>query len=440
MPFARRWTRLRRIQGTALLFLLASGSVNYMDRGALAVGNPLIRHDLGLSLGEMGLLLSAFLWSYAFAQLPVGALIDRYGPRRLLALGLAIWSIAQGAAGLVAGFGQFFVARLFLGVGEAPQFPTGARVVRDWFAVRDRELATGIFNSASTLGAALAPPILTALMLGLGWRWMFGVMGIVGVAVAILWFALYRDPWQSRLTETERTHITEGDVTGEAARITFAEWSALFRFRTTWAMMLGFFGCVYMTWIYMTWLPGYLEIQRHMSIAHTGWISSIPYACGVIGSIMGGWIADMLVRRGVSPIGSRKIPIVISLIGMALFTVLAALTPSTTLAVVSISAAMFLGYVCSATAWALASVAAPANVTASLGAIQNFGGYFGGALAPMITGFVVQATGSFTAALLIGAGVGLVSAAIYLVALQQPITDHDLMSAGPVAHTPTAFP
>lgn len=439
MPFAPKRSRLRRIQGTALVFLLASGCVNYMDRSALAIANPLIRHDLGLSLGEMGLLLSAFLWSYAFAQLPAGAMIDRFGPRRLLAVGLLVWSVAQGVAGLVTSFGQFFVARLFLGVGEAPQFPTGARVVRDWFAVRDRGLATGIFNAASTLGAAVAPPILTVLMLGLSWRWMFGIMGIAGVVVAIMWFALYRDPRQSRLTESERRHIAEGDVTGEAPRVTFAEWAALFRFRTTWAMMLGFFGCIYMTWIYMTWLPGYLEIQRHMSIPHTGLISSIPYAFGVVGSIIGGWIADLLVRRGTSPINSRKIPIVISLAGMAGFTILAALTPSTTIAVASISAAMFLGYVCSATAWALASVAGPANVTASLGSIQNFGGYFGGALAPAITGFIAQTTGSFTAALLIGAGIGLFSAAIYLFLLQRPIANDELVAASGLAPVPTAL-
>lgn len=430
MPFAPPRSRLRRVQGTALVFLLASGAVNYMDRGTLAIANPLIRKDLGLSLGEMGLLLSAFLWSYAFSQLPVGAMIDRFGPRRLLALGLGVWSIAQGITGLVTGFGQFFVARLFLGIGEAPQFPTGARVVRDWFAVRDRGLATGIFNSASTLGAALAPPILTVLMLTLGWRWMFGLMGILGVVISVLWYAIYREPREVALDEAEKRHISEGDETGEAPPVTFAEWAALFRFRTTWAMMFGFFGCIYMIWIYMTWLPGYLEIQRHMSIPHTGIISSIPYIFGVLGSVLGGWIADGLVRKGFSPINSRKVPIVISLTGMALFTILAALTPSTTIAVAAMSAAMFLGFICTTNAWALASVAAPANVTASLGAIQNFGGYFGGALAPAITGFIVEATGSFTAALLLGAGIGLVSALVYLLLLHHPIMDTDIAPAG----------
>lgn len=426
MLFSLKFKRLKNRQYIALGFLLLSGAVNYMDRGALAIANTTIRHELGISLAGMGLLLSAFLWTYAFSQLPVGALIDRFGPRKLLAIGLVVWSTAQGLCGLVTSLGGFVVARMFLGVGEAPQFPCGARVVRDWFPVKNRGLATGVFNCASVLGSSLAPIILTFIMLALGWRWMFGVMGILGVGVAILWYAVYRDPANCKLTEAESDHLTEDDKTGIAPKLNFAEWSALFRCRTTWAMILGFFGCVYLTWIYMTWLPSYLEIQRHMSIRHTGYIASIPYAFGVVGSLLGGWIADLLVKSGVSPLNSRKAPIVISLIGMSLCTVYAALTPSTTMAVSAISVAMFLGYICSANAWGLASIISPASTTASLGGIQNFGGFFGGALAPLITGFIAQITHSFTSALLLGAGIGLVSALIYLFLLKRPITSADI--------------
>ena len=136
--------RLRSIQHAALAMLVMSGAINTIDRAALAIANPLIRRDLHLSLGDMGLLLSAFLWAYAFAQLPTGALIDKIGPRRLLAAGLAVWSAAQLACGLVAGVGQFAVARVALGIGEAPNFPTGGRVVRDWFHARERGAASGI--------------------------------------------------------------------------------------------------------------------------------------------------------------------------------------------------------------------------------------------------------------------------------------------------------
>ncbi len=152
----------------------------------------------------MGYLLSAFLWAYAFSQLPCGALVDRLGPRALLTLGLSAWSIAQGLGGLVQTMSQFVGARILLGIGEAPQFPTGARVVRDWFNARDRGLATGIFNCASTLGNAIAAPLLTAIMLSVGWRWMFGIMGIAGLALAAVWWTIYRNPQELDLDAQEQ--------------------------------------------------------------------------------------------------------------------------------------------------------------------------------------------------------------------------------------------
>jgi MFS family permease len=205
----------------------------------------------------------------------------------------------------------------------------------------------------------------------------------------------------------------------------------LFRFRTTWGLIVGFYGVVYMEWLYLAWLPGYLEIQRHMSIPETGIVSAIPFAFGVVGSIGGGWIADWLMRRGFSPVNSRKTPVIIGLLGMVVFTVVAAETPSDTLAVAAISAALLFGASASGMSWALASVAAPGRCTASLGSIQNFGGYLGGALAPAVTGFIVQATGSFVPALLVSAMFGLVSALAYLLVIRAtPIRAAELSLAG----------
>ena len=200
--------RVRRVQRTALALLVLSGVINYIDRSTLAIANPLIRDELGLSYADMGLLLSAFLWAYAFAQLPAGALVDRIGPRRLLPIALTLWSCAQLLGGVVQNFTQFFGARVLLGLGEAPMFPTDARVTRDWFAVRVRGTATGIWNCSSTLGTAISAPLLTVLMLNLGWRWMFLVMGIAGLAVAMVFFLVHRDPWEVELTEEERRHLS----------------------------------------------------------------------------------------------------------------------------------------------------------------------------------------------------------------------------------------
>lgn len=147
--------RVKRAQVLSLTLLMVSGIVNYMDRGTLSVANQAIREELGVSLGQMGLLLSAFSWSYALAQLPAGGLVDRVGPRRLLGFGLILWSVAQAAGGLVGSFGQFVVSRVVLGIGEAPQFPSAARVVTNWFPIKSRGTPTGVFNAASPLGTAL---------------------------------------------------------------------------------------------------------------------------------------------------------------------------------------------------------------------------------------------------------------------------------------------
>ena len=426
--------KVKSIQRTALAMLVVAGAVNYIDRATLAVANPLIREELGLSISQMGYLLSAFLWSYAFSQLPTGAMVDKLGPRRLLTVGLSLWSLAQLLGGLVNSFNQFFAARLLLGVGEAPQFPTGARVVRDWFNPRDRGLATGIFNCASTLGTAIALPLLTFLMLTFGWRATFVIMGVAGLLVALVWFALYRDPKNVALTAEETAYRTEGDPPGQRTEVTLREWKLLFRFRTTWGMILGYFGCIYLTWIYAAWLPGYLEIERHMSVKATGIAAAVPFACGVVGGVLGGYLADVLVRRGVSPINSRKYPAAIALLGTSACTLAAAYVTSNTVAVMFISASLFLVYVTSTCAWALSSVAAPTNCTASIGAMQNFGGYLGGALAPTVTGLIVQSTGSFVLALVVGAVIGVASAASYLFVVHDPITTAGMdQLSGPAA-------
>src|SRR5262249_48225176 len=150
--------------------LTLAGCINYLDRSALSVANSIIRADMGLSASAMGLLLSAFSIAYAFSQLPVGVLLDRLGARLMLGAGLCAWSIAQLCGGLVASAQQFFVSRVFLGVGESPQYPAGAKVIGEWFSMKDRGAPTGIFVASSTIGPALAPPILTGLMLSLGWR------------------------------------------------------------------------------------------------------------------------------------------------------------------------------------------------------------------------------------------------------------------------------
>ena len=407
--------RLRTIQNSSLTLIFLICLLNYMDRGTLSVANPLIRKELGLSIAQMGVLLSAFLWPYAFTLLVAGGLVDRWRPRRTLTAAMIVWSIAQGFAGFIVSYGQFLAARALLGVGEAPMFPTAARVVKDWYHEGDQALGVGIWNGAPALGTALAPVLLTPVMLIFGWRWMFVLMGVVGLVFAGIWYAVYRDFDANTLDHADRHYLYGGQEAPAIHPVRASAWGRLFGLRTTWGLMLGFFGNVYIGWLFIAWLPGYLEIQRHMSIPKTGFVASVPFLFGLVGSVLFGWLADRLTKQGITVIGSRKLLTVIGLVVMALATLVAAETPSNLVAVASISVAIFFGFGSSGTSWSLANASAPQSYAASLGAIMDFGGFIGGALAPIVTGFVVQATGSFTPALLVAGVIGLFSAAAYLI-------------------------
>jgi len=390
---------IRAVQRRSVALLVAAAVLNYFDRSALAIANPLIRADLHLSLGQMGELLSAFLLAYAICQLPIGALLDRVGPKRALGAGLLLWSAAQAAGGLMWGFYPFVAARALLGIGEGPMFPAASAVVRDWFRPGRRTSATGVWNSAPAMAQALAPPVLTGLMLAVGWRWMFVSLGLAGVVLAAVWTLAYRD---------RRRHVPP------PAERAAAGWVRLFTHRMTWGLMAGNFGVIYVLYLYNTWLPSYLEIERHLSIKSAGLLSALPFALSVTGSIGGGFLVDHLGRRGASLIRAQKAFAAASLVGMGLFTFAAAHAASVGWAMADISAALFCNGCATCMAWAMATTAAPKGYVGALGGIQNCAGYLGGALAPTVTGFIVQATGHFTSALVTGAVIAFLSAASYV--------------------------
>lgn len=416
--------KVRKIQKMALILLVVAGVINYFDRVALSIANSEVSAELNLSAAEMGLLLSAFSLPYAIAQLPMGILLDRLGARVMLGAGLLVWSAAQLAGGLVQTFQQFFIARVVLGVGEAPQFPAGAKVFSEWYAIEERGKPTGIFVASTTIAPALAPPVLTVIMLTFGWRGMFIILGVIGVLAAIGWYALYRDRRDVELEPEEVDHLSGVDrAASDENQMTFAEWKSLFGKRTTWGIALGFMGVIYMVFLYVTWLPAYLQQERGLSIAESGWVLMIPFIGGTFGQISSGIISDRLLARGLSPVVSRKWPICIGLVFAAAFTVPAAYTPNLTMAVIFLTLAMYFVNLASGGAWALVSVAAPRRLVASLGSIMNFGGYLAGAAAPLITGIVVDQTGSFVNALLISAVVAVAGALAYIFIVKDPIVD-----------------
>jgi len=416
---------LMRMQWTAVILCAGAIAINYVDRSTIAIANPQIRAEFHISAAQFGALQSAWSLSFALAQLPIGLLIDRLGPAMLLGVSLVLWSISVAAGGFAGNYRQLFSARALLGVTESPAYPTAVRVTSNWFQIQDRGVPTGVFNMGANVGTAIAPPALTVLMLLFGWRSMFIFMGVIGIVAAVVWRWLYRDPGQAKLAAPDNAYL-EANGARAGAAISARQWTRLFRFQTTWAMIVGAFCSGYGIWMYVTWLPGYLEGQHHVSIARSGFLASIPLLCSILGSFCGGYASDHLAARGMPIVKARKLPTALGYIGSALFTALAAASSAAGPAVLWISLAMFCLYFAVAGKWTLITAVSPQPYCASCSSIQNFGSYLGGACSPFVTGLVVDRTGSFVSALLIGAVVMTVGAAIYYFLVVRPITDADL--------------
>ena len=405
----------------AVSILSIAGVINYIDRGSLAIANTTIRTDLGISATRMGILLSVFSLSYAISQLPMGFLLDRFGERLVLGAGMFLWSLTQTATGSVRGFASFVGARVGLAVGESPFVVSAVKSVNDWFDVRDRATPMGIVNASTTLGQAIAPPILTITMLAFGWRGMFILIGIPGLLLSIAWFAFYRDRKKVSLNRSELAYLEASGRRSSSFRISFSQWSGLFRLRTVWGMMLGFGGINYTVWLYMSWMPNYLEAEHHMSVAKTGSLAVIPFSCGAVGMLLSGIIADLLVRIGSPPIRSHKTLLGIGMTCSAGCTLLVGYVPGATGAAFAIGMALFFTYLAGNSGWGLVQSIAPREIVGSVAAIQNFGSFVCASFAPVITGWLLDRTHSFHLTLVICSMVSILGALSYLLIVKDPI-------------------
>jgi MFS family permease len=399
------------MQWVAIALVTAAIALNYMDRSTLAIGNLKIREEFGINATAIGALGSAWALTYGVAQLPSGYLLDRIGPKILVGITMIVWSLFQAAGGFAGTYIQLMLSRIGLGATEAPCFPSATRSVSDWFDVKDRGMPSGVYTSGAYIGPTIAPPLLTGVMLAFNWRVMFIVMGVSGVLAAGLWFRFYRDPKAQRLEPQDEAYLRSNRAAKSA--VSLREWRSLFRFRAMWVLMLGAFCTGYITWMYQTWLPAYLEMQQHISIAKAGFVASVPLICAFFGALAGGHVSDRLVARGMDLIASRRRPLILGLLASAGFTGLAANAGSPGAAITFISLSMFFmqfGITCK---WILVTAVTPQAYCASAASNQNFAGFLGGTLSPVLTGFIVDQTGSFVLALAIGAVITLIGAGLF---------------------------
>lgn len=398
---AARQATKRSGQRAALSLLFAAGVVNFFDRTALSVANTSVRAALHLSATQIGWLLSAFSLAYGFAQLPLVPLLRRASTRTVLGAGLGLWSLAQLLTGFVGGLPSFLSLRALLGAGEAPFYPCGVQIIRDWFPSEVRGRATAVMSMSQTIGLAAAPPVLTWLLLRTGWRVMFSVLGVAGLLVTAMWMLFYKAPSTSALPSAVQRQ-PNADI-----------WRSLLRRRMVWGMMLGWGGINYTVWLYTSWLPGYLQAAHGVSGQETGWLAAVPFLGGAAGMFTSGFTTDMLVRRGVALTRIHRRNLVSGMVCSAASTWFVARSGSALSAVAGISAALFFIHYAGTSGWGYVQTVVASEYVASLGALQNFASFLIASAAPVVTGSLLDRTHSFDLALLICTAVTLLGALSY---------------------------
>lgn len=420
-----------------ILLLVINSVINSLDRGSLAIAAPLISKELNLSPTEIGVLLSAFLWAYALSQLPSGFMIGRFGPKKMITASMLLWSAAQYAGSISRNLWQFFTSRAALGIFEAPNAPSAATVLASWFRREKRGVPISIVFSGGQLGALIGPPLLTALMLTFGWRKAFLICSVAGIIASGIFTILYRTPAQCNLNTDDQLAI--GDNDGEPTRrFDFRDWRMLFRYRTTWGLICGF-GCQnYVMWLFLTWLPTYLQKTHNVSIAKTGILAAIPPLFGYLGALASGPISDLLISLGMRTLTARRGVPVAGMIGVTLCSLPLVFGPSLTIALTLISATMFFSNISGTGCWALVTAIAPKRYVGSVGSVMNFGGFIGAAIAPIVTGMTLQATNSFVISLAVGAVMAAIAGALYGMLIREPIPESNASPLGvPCAPRPS---
>jgi ACS family glucarate transporter-like MFS transporter len=370
-----------------VIFLLFTGTfINAIDRASLSTAAPNMMAELHMDPGMMGIALSAFFWSYIIMNIPAGGMADKFGAKRTLGWAAGLWSICSAFTGVATQYLHVVLARIGVGVGEAASFPVNARIVTNSFPPEQRGTAVGCYTCGLRLGFALTPILMACLISTWSWRFAFYVTGIGSLLWVVLWYFTYREP------DTEK-------ATARAA--SKVPWMELLGNRTVLGLVLCKFFQDYLFYLFVTWLPAYLIMDRGFSIMKMGWYASLPWIAGAVAQPLVGGLSDWLIRRGVSITVSRKTTI-ITMQFLATSVVVAGYVPDAMTAVCLLTLSVACESASTSILWAICTDVAPPAAAGSLAGIMNTAGALAGVLAPVVTGFFVKLTGSFQQALLIG--------------------------------------
>jgi D-galactonate transporter len=386
----RRWFMLS--------LLLIATIINYVDRVNISIAAPFMAKDLGLDKVQMGLIFSAFAWTYAFALVPAGFIADRFGSRLTYGASLISWSAVTVCQGLAGGFASLFGLRLAIGAMEAPAFPANSRAVTVWFPARERGMASSIYVCGQYLGTALFTGLLLWLATTYDWRHVFYSTGIIGILFGIAWLYLYRDPLNcKKVSKQELEYIEAGGglVKSSQDKNTFkwAQIAELLKYRQVWAICIGKFASTSALYFFLTWFPTYLIEERHLTMVKVGIFAVLPFIGATVGVLLAGFIADWMIRRGVSLSFARKLPLVVgSALGMSIM--LVNFTDSNEVCIALLTIAFFAQGIASSS-WAAVSEVAPKELIGLTGGITSLAANIGGIVTPIVIGQILHLTGNF---------------------------------------------
>ncbi|MDR3453461.1 MAG: MFS transporter [Rhodoferax sp.] len=387
----RRW-RIAWLLGFGVL-------VNYFDRVNLSVSHDSLIAAFGISNIAFGYLSSAYNWTYAAIQLPIGVLLDKLGVKRVGRAGICLWSAASFCAALTPSMGGLFGARLLLGVGEAPTFPANAKAVGLWFPPQERSLATAMFDAAAKFASAIGVPVIGFALLYAGWRWSFALTGAISLAYLLYFWKVYKDPGDdAELSDCERAYIA-ADGGKEAGPRGLDEGKTpllkLVAERKVLGLAIGTGACNYVFYLLLTWLPSYLSYALHVDLMHSFLYTSVPWlVASAMDIAVGGWLVDFLVQRGWNASTVRRVILIGgTTFGLGLLGAAHAHTPLRALLWISVS----IGGLAAAApvGWSLPSLIAQKNDVGKVGGIVNFSNQISGIGAPIVTGYLVTAFGTY---------------------------------------------
>lgn len=393
-----------------LLLVLVCVIINYMDRSNISIAAPAIIKDFQLTSVQLGLIFSAFGWTYTFFQIPGGLILDRVGSRILYTFSLILWSVASLLQSIASGFAGLFGLRLSIGIFEAPAFPTNNRIVTSWFPEKERASAIGIYTSGEFVGLAFLTPLLATIQHFWGWQGLFIITGAAGIVWGIIWYKFYRDPDKhSQLSQAERDHINRGgglvhgSESGKPDKqpVRWRDLKEVFRYKKLWGIYIGQFAVNSTLWFFLTWFPTYLVKYRHLDFLKSGFLASIPFLAAFGGILLSGFLSDLLLRKGYSISAARKIPVIAGLF-LSIFIIGANYVESTSLIVMFLAIAFFGNGVASIT-WVFVSTLAPENLIGSTGGVFNFIGNLASVIVPVVIGFLVSGNNFAPALFFIGA-------------------------------------